>query len=106
MMGYPEEMSAQLVAKAQAMRMGQLGGNVTHDQRPLETLSGAVLRVNSATVSVQDFIARFHGHEPESGAEAASNAISAAPPYGVSLEKLFAAIDRLETSVNSLTKIG
>jgi hypothetical protein len=74
-------------------------------ERPLESLASAVQRINTATVTVQAFISRFHGAEqPADGAEAGK--IEALPPYNVTIERLFSALQRLENRIDALATIG
>lgn len=71
-------------------------------ERPLETLSHAHLRVNSAMVRIQNFLDRFHGAQPE------ADGLTEAPieSYRDGIERLFAALDRLENRVDKLDQIG
>lgn len=73
--------------------------------RPLENIAYAATRVNTATVNVQAFLARFNGMDPAppAGAEVGPKET---PPYRDSLDHLFGAIDRLEQRIEQLVQIG
>ena len=71
---------------------------------PLDSLAGAVQRVNNATVTVQNFLDRWHGPSP-SPTEGADKEQSSYP-HSQKLERLFAALDRLEERLGSLNAIG
>jgi hypothetical protein len=78
-------------------------GSSADPGKPLQRLSLAVTRVNSAVVRIGDFTDRFHGEPPKDpqGGEIAGQA-----PYGVDLDRLFSALDRLETRLEALEAIG
>ncbi len=72
--------------------------------KPLESLPLAVQRVNTSTVRVQSFLDRFHGEGPAEAGDARGSEPSV--PHNVSLNQLFAALDRLEARVDALMQIG
>jgi hypothetical protein len=75
--------------------------------KPLETLAGAVQRVDNAGAEISRFVDRFHGQSPADLLAAPLPAVqAAAPPYGNTLEKLFSALERLETRIDALNAIG
>lgn len=76
---------------------------VAVEQRPLESIASAVQRVNNATVRIGEFLERFHGNEPkgDTGVEAETRT-----PHAVNLNRLFSALERLESRVDSLNAIG
>lgn len=73
-------------------------------EKPLESLACAAQRVNNATVTVQNFLDRWHGPPPECAESGA--AAPAAYPHATNLERLFSALDRLEDRLVSLNAIG
>jgi hypothetical protein len=88
---------------SQTSPASQLGGSAVRDQRPLETLSDATLRVNSAVVKLSNFLDRWHGQaQPEIASK------DAPEPYGYSptLGRLFEALERLEDRVRAVESIG
>jgi uncharacterized lipoprotein len=97
--------------EAQRQALSAAGANIgtsapTAAARPLEGLSIAALRVNSAAVTIQAFLDRFHGDSGIEDTAGRGPEIEATPPYNVSLDRLLCALDRLEARVNDLTKIG
>lgn len=108
-MSYPGETNAAYSAMDQAKmqaRASQIGNSTLRDQTPLESLAGAVHRINGATVNVQCFLSRFHGEEPTSDNSGEAGAIMASPPHRQTIERLFSALDRLEQHINQLSQIG
>lgn len=95
-------------AYAASQQMGYGAATDTRANRPLETIAHAAQRVNTATVAIQAFIDRFHGAQPTEAAPptAAEPPNASQPPYDVSLNRLFACLDRLETRVDALSHIG
>lgn len=83
----------------------QAGSNNTaRETRPLESIALAAQRVNSATVGIQHFLDRFHGPTPE---VVSKEPMAPDPAYhAASLDRLFAALDRLETRVEALNTLG
>lgn len=73
-------------------------------EKPLQRLPLAVHRVNSAVVRVGNFIDRFHGEAP--AAPTTSGEDAAVSPYGIDLERLFSALERLENRLDALEAIG
>lgn len=81
-------------------------GNAAATQRPatpLDSLATAVQRVNTANVNVGRFLDRFHGPTPQ---EAPDTKLDAPMHHSGNLDRLFAALDRLETRVDALNAIG
>jgi hypothetical protein len=76
--------------------------------RPLESIASAANRVNGAVVRVQSFLDRFNGAKPEPAATAGglNNGSAIRTPHRESLDRLFAAIDRLEDRLEALDSIG
>lgn len=90
---------------AQAMNVG-LAGNPGRPARQLESLAAAVQRVNTANVTISHFLARFHGDQPAPPLAGATGEIESAQPHSVNLDRLFGALDRLESSIAALDQIG
>lgn len=82
-----------------------VAGNA-RDTRPLETIAVAVNRVNSAQVTIQRFIDRWHGETPKEPMAGGDSPQTVTTPHAINLERLFQAIDRLETRVQALDQIG
>lgn len=74
--------------------------------KPLESIAHAVQRINNAAVSVANFLERFHGPVPETAVTEAVPDRAGPPPYSNSLDRLFGAIDRLESRIESLNALG
>lgn len=75
------------------------------DKRPLDNLAIAVNRINTAQVRLSRFLDRWHGDSPPSP-PAGGEAQTVTTPHSVNLDRLFAAIDRLETRIDTLDQIG
>lgn len=76
------------------------------EQKPLDSLASAVQRINSAQVQISRFIDRFHGPQAPAEPPVGEKVAEMIQPHGVNLERLFAAIERLETRVDALNNIG
>lgn len=79
----------------------------TIDQRPLDSIATAAQRINTAQVQITRFLDRFHGPQPEKAADGmAGSQLEPTMPHSQNLNRLFAAIDRLDARVEALNQIG
>lgn len=74
--------------------------------RPLDSLAQAVIRVNSASVRVQDFLDRFHGSKDPGALAGAEGRPEPTYPHRENIGRLFEALDRLESRIADLGQIG
>jgi hypothetical protein len=94
---------------AQAAGMQQAGAaNGPRAQKPLESLALAAQRINTATVNIGHFLDRWHGPTPEPATSLSSLGaeLEKPLPHGGNLDRLFSAIDRLESRIDALNAIG
>lgn len=94
-------------AANQALASTGLQAGSARDTKPLESLSLAVQRINTAQVRISRFLDRWHGQGPaEPPSAGGENGQTVTTPHAMNLERLFQAIDRLETRCDALESIG
>lgn len=81
--------------------------NAARAERPLEGIAAATVRINAAAVSLGNFVDRFHGPTPQG--VVLGDPIAKDPPpagYADSLQRLWAAVERMEKHVEAIGQIG